>query len=1050
MDPDNIFDDESSCEDRNIYKAIYGAWDDDNSTINSVDSSIDDNMRTSTTFYHETQETSMETTECPIEQLPSDFGITDCDQFCYEEYKAVPSYTEALLQTQEMQVNRKDWLPKFGKTFEELRPNFAWLPLDRVRATINATTQLYRSFDWGNKMKRHFMSRFPGANVRRTHETVSSDSMWWDGPAADDDGITGHAGAIGVQVFAGTTSRHLFGVPIRTDGEFENCMKEYIRKVGAPDKMWSDQAKAMTAAESIKALYRMYNIDDGHSEPYYKNQNKVERHIQDIKRLTVSVMNATGTPNGRWLLCVLFIIGLLNHVATPVLNDRTPMELKFGETPDVSKYLCFRWWEPVYYLDQHGKEHLGRWAGIADNVGDELTWIIVSGETGKAMFRSDVRTATDPKRPNLRAEAILDAPSGEKEDRTAHDDIFSPDEPWDEATKTNKYTPDELVGKFFLKEDPETGNMLRTKIIRQLEYDKSARKKQLRYLVQADNGTTTVEDIMEYNELCDLVEKQLDAMNGNPEEQLWSFQRILAHKGPLKPDDNEYKGCPWLLLIDWDGHDATWEPRNIIEESDPMTVATYAKENNLLNVSGWKKYKNMGRKIRKVNRIVRSVMKAKKNHPSGPQYNYGVRLPDRKMPFNKLDEANGNKLWQEAHEHEIDCFDDYKVYIDKGKATNEKLRQLHKKGYQLIPMLWVYAVKHDGRRRARLVAGGHRTSIDEGVSSYSSVVNLRTLRMVLLLGELNGLKIMTADIVSAYFMAYTNEKVFFIAGPEFGDREGHIMIFDKACYGLKTSGKRYHDKTYDTMAELGFRPSLADPDIYMRDAGDCYEYVAVYVDDLTLIMKDPVSFLDALKNKGFMLKDVTDSPEVFLGGSVSRDQDGTLAWGAKKYIVRSLDNLERMLGEKPAKNNVPIPENTHPEIDTSPLLDEDGVALYQTMIGMLQWTVTLGRFDIACAVMTMSRFRTAPREGHLHLLKHVFGYLRKYTDGAIRFRTDIPNHEASFQHIPREWEKMVYGDVKEELPYNMPEPKGKTVRLSGWFDANLYHCLVTGRSALLS
>jgi hypothetical protein len=49
--------------------------------------------------------------------------------------------------------------------------------------------------------------------------------------------------------------------------------------------------------------------------------------------------------------------------------------------------------------------------------------------------------------------------------------------------------------------------------------------------------------------------------------------------------------------------------------------------------------------------------------------------------------------------------------------------------------------------------------------------------------------------------------------------------------------------------------------------------------------------------------------------------------------------------------------------------------------------VTLGRFDIACAIMTMtmSQYRTAPRKEHLALLGHVFGYLRKYPDGAIRF-----------------------------------------------------------------
>ena len=56
------------------------------------------------------------------------------------------------------------------------------------------------------------------------------------------------------------------------------------------------------------------------------------------------------------------------------------------------------------------------------------------------------------------------------------------------------------------------------------------------------------------------------------------------------------------------------------------------------------------------------------------------------------------------------------------------------------------------------------------------------------------------------------------------------------------------------------------------------------------------------------------------------------------------------------------------------------------MICALQWVVSLGRFDIAVAVMTMSRFRTEPRQGHLDRLKRFYGYLKEYHSGAVRVR----------------------------------------------------------------
>ena len=63
-------------------------------------------------------------------------------------------------------------------------------------------------------------------------------------------------------------------------------------------------------------------------------------------------------------------------------------------------------------------------------------------------------------------------------------------------------------------------------------------------------------------------------------------------------------------------------------------------------------------------------------------------------------------------------------------------------------------------------------------------------------------------------------------------------------------------------------------------------------------------------------------------------------------------------------------------------------AKYLTMVGQLRWLVTLGRFDIHAQVATMSRFRAAPRQGHMERLKRIYSYAIRTKDYAIRFRTD--------------------------------------------------------------
>ena len=77
--------------------------------------------------------------------------------------------------------------------------------------------------------------------------------------------------------------------------------------------------------------------------------------------------------------------------------------------------------------------------------------------------------------------------------------------------------------------------------------------------------------------------------------------------------------------------------------------------------------------------------------------------------------------------------------------------------------------------------------------------------MLVFLAELNGLETWATDIASAYLEAYTDEKVYIIAGPEFGDLEDHTLIIEKALYGLRTSGQGWHDRLAACLENEGFK-----------------------------------------------------------------------------------------------------------------------------------------------------------------------------------------------------------------------------------------------------
>ena len=146
-------------------------------------------------------------------------------------------------------------------------------------------------------------------------------------------------------------------------------------------------------------------------------------------------------------------------------------------------------------------------------------------------------------------------------------------------------------------------------------------------------------------------------------------------------------------------------------------------------------------------------------------------------------------------------------------------------------------------------------AVDVPVDSvYSGVVSLRGIRLLIFLVELNHLEIWGADIGNAYLEAKTKESLYIIAGPEFGKLQGHVLTINKALYGLRTSGLRWHERLADCLLDLGFTPCKAEPDIWLRPNGDAYEYVGVYVDDLTMAMRNPAELCNILKNRfGFKL-----------------------------------------------------------------------------------------------------------------------------------------------------------------------------------------------------
>jgi len=221
-------------------------------------------------------------------------------------------------------------------------------------------------------------------------------------------------------------------------------------------------------------------------------------------------------------------------------------------------------------------------------------------------------------------------------------------------------------------------------------------------------------------------------------------------------------------------------------------------------------------------------------------------------------------------------------------------------GSQWIPCHMVFDVKVDFTRKARFVAGGHKTETPKSIT-YSSVVSR------------------DADC---------REKVHTTLGLEFGQNlQGRTTVIVKALYGLKSSGAAWRAHLASTLHDLQYRSSLADPDVWLRPAvkqsGDLYyEYVIVYVDDILVVAEKPKTTMDCLAKLYRLKEGSIGKPTQYLGAQIMENrfpaEPQFLAWAmsSAKYVKEAVRLVEQELikmdKKLPSKVSTPLSSGYRP------------------------------------------------------------------------------------------------------------------------------------------
>ena len=453
--------------------------------------------------------------------------------------------------------------------------------------------------------------------------------------------------------------------------------------------------------------------------------------------------------------------------------------------------------------------------------------------------------------------------------------------------------------------------------------------------------------------------------------------------------------------------------------------------------------------LRKRHRIIKKVKSAKYWKRT---HKYGIRLPHSVEEALRIDEETGTDFWRKSIEKEMRNVMPAFEFRDGDKMPI---------GYKMIRCHMVFDVKiGDLTRKARFCANGNETDPPKD-STFSTVVSRDTVRLFFLLAALNDTEILSADIQNAYLNAPVREKLYTIAGKEFGPKfEGRPVLIVRALYGLRSSGKAFRDYLATNLREMGYVSSKADPDLWMRpdtktDGTEYYNYVICYVDDVAVTMEDPKEFMDALSKRFTLKVGSVQEPELYLGADVKKwyiadsDNPGKVRWplASTKCTKRAIADLEVVLDavskRLPTKVTTPMASGYRPELDQSAELNPERQNYFQGLIGVLRWICELGRIDILMPVSMLSRYLISAREGHLDQVFHTFAYLKRYETSTMVFDDTEPEFdERRFKEC--NWSEY-YPDAKVVLP-DMPTPRGRSVVMTCFVDADHAGCRITRRS----
>eukprot|EP00731_Ephydatia_muelleri_P005270 Em0002g1446a len=276
----------------------------------------------------------------------------------------------------------------------------------------------------------------------------------------------------------------------------------------------------------------------------------------------------------------------------------------------------------------------------------------------------------------------------------------------------------------------------------------------------------------------------------------------------------------------------------------------------------------------------------------------------------------------------------------------------------------------------------HGIDYDE---TFSPVVRFTSVRTLLAFAVQNGMMVHQMDVVTAFLNGTLEEEIYMEQPPGYIKKGEEYLVckLKKSIYGLKQSSRCWNKVFNEYMTSLSYEQCAADPCVLVRTEGTETTIIAVYVDDLIIIAKNPET-MERIKGsltERFKMKDL-GKLHYCLGINTEYDENKRCLWMHQRPYIQSL--LERYQLSEAKSSCTPADINVK-------LVKDDGAAkladsvCYQSMVGSLLYAAIATRPDIAQAVGAVSKFNSCPTETHLTGVKRILRYLKGTINLGLNF-----------------------------------------------------------------